>query len=215
VDERGNFVDPHTIMALSLRYLVEKRGLTGDVAKTISSTLMLNRLAKKYGLTLHETPVGFDVIAELMINGDILLGGEESGGISLKGHIPEGDGILMGLLLLEIVAEANVPLSELVEDLQKEAGPTVYKRSDIRLKNFVSKDEMVKRLVEGVPAKIAAETVVKVDSYDGVKYHLADDSWLLIRPSGTEPVLRVYAEAGSDEAVNAMLKTGRELSGLA
>lgn len=213
VDERGNFVDPHTIMALSLRYLVEKRGLTGDVAKTISSTLMLNRLAKKYGLTLHETPVGFDVIADLMINGDILLGGEESGGISIKGHIPEGDGILMGLLLLEIVAEANVPLSELVADLQKEAGPAIYKRSDIRLKNFVSKDEMVKRLVEGVPAKIAGETVLKVDSYDGVKYHMADDSWLLIRPSGTEPVLRVYAEAGSHEAVDTLLETGRELSG--
>ncbi|MCB0154283.1 MAG: phosphoglucomutase/phosphomannomutase family protein [Anaerolineae bacterium] len=213
VDELGNFVDPHTIMALSVRYLVEKRGMTGDIAKTISSTLMLNRLAKKYGLTLHETPVGFDVIADLMIKGDVLLGGEESGGISIKGHIPEGDGILMGLLLMEIVAEANAPLSELVADLQKVAGPTVYRRDDIRLKNFVTKDEMVKRLVEAVPERIAGETVVKVDSYDGVKYHLADDSWLLIRPSGTEPVLRVYAEASDEKAIKAMLKMGRELVG--
>lgn len=215
VDEQGNFVDPHTIMALSVRYLVEKRGLTGDIAKTISSTLMLNRLAKKYGLTLHETPVGFDLIAELMINGDILLGGEESGGISIKGHIPEGDGILMGLLLIEIVADAGVPLSELVADLQKVAGPTVYRRDDIRLRNFVAKDEMVRRLVDGAPERIANETVVKLDSYDGVKYHLADDSWLLIRPSGTEPVLRIYAEAGSEKATRAMIETGRTLSGQA
>ncbi len=212
VDNRGNFVDPHTIMALSVRYLVEQRGMTGAIAKTISSTLMLNRLAKKYGLTIHETPVGFDVIAKLMIEDDILLGGEESGGISIKGHIPEGDGILMGLLLMEIVADAGVPLSELIEDLQQSVGPTCYKRDDIRLEGFISKREMVKRLVENTPDKIAGESVIKVDSYDGVKYHLADDSWLLIRPSGTEPVLRVYAEAGNEKAIEAMLKKGRELS---
>jgi alpha-D-glucose phosphate-specific phosphoglucomutase len=214
VDEQGNYVDPHTIMALAVRYLVEKRALTGAIAKTISSTLMLNRLAKKYGLELHETPVGFDVIAKLMVEEDILLGGEESGGISIKGHIPEGDGILMSLLLMEIVADANVPLSELVADIQKVAGPTVYKRDDIRLRNFVSKDEMVKQLVEKTPEKIAGETVVKVDSYDGVKYHLADDSWLLIRPSGTEPVLRVYAEASNEAAIDDMLQMGRKLSGM-
>ncbi len=213
VDERGNFVDPHTIMALAVRYLVEKRNMAGAIAKTISSTLMLNRLAKKYDLSLHETPVGFDVIANLMINEDILLGGEESGGISIKGHIPEGDGILMGLLLMEIVAEANVPLSELIDDLQRLVGPTVYKRDDIRLRHFISKHNMVKRLVDNTPDKIIGETVLKVDSYDGVKYHLADDSWLLIRPSGTEPVLRVYAEASNEAAVNTLLQKGRELSG--
>ncbi|HRV93974.1 MAG TPA: phosphoglucomutase/phosphomannomutase family protein [Anaerolineae bacterium] len=214
VDDRGNFVDPHTIMALSVRYLVERRGLSGAIAKTISSTLMLNRMAKQYGLALHETPVGFDVIAELMINDDVLLGGEESGSISIKGHIPEGDGILMGLLLMEIVADAGVPLSELIADLQRKFGPTCYKRDDLRLKTFVEKSEMVKKLVDGAPEAIAGETVVKVDSYDGVKYHLADDSWLLIRPSGTEPVLRLYAEASDGRAVEAMLVKGRELAGV-
>ncbi|MCB9098169.1 MAG: phosphoglucomutase/phosphomannomutase family protein [Anaerolineales bacterium] len=214
VDDRGNFVDPHTIMALSARYLVERRGLSGAIAKTISSTLMLNRLAKKYGLALHETPVGFDIIAELMINDDILLGGEESGSISVKGHIPEGDGILMGLLLMEIVADAGVPLSELIADLQRNFGPTCYKRDDLRLKTFVEKSEMVNKLVTNAPQTIAGETVIKVDSYDGVKYHLADDSWLLIRPSGTEPVLRLYAEASDGRAVEAMLLKGRELAGI-
>ncbi len=211
VDEKGNFVSPHTIMALAVRYLVERRGKRGAIAKTISSTLMLNRIAKKYDLALYETPVGFDVIAELMINDDVLLGGEESGSISIKGHIPEGDGILMGLLLLEILADANVPLSELIEDLQRVFGPVVYKRDDIHLKTPISKSEMVKRLVEASPMEIAGERVVKVDSYDGVKYHLADDSWLLIRPSGTEPLLRVYAEASSERSVNALLEAGREL----
>jgi alpha-D-glucose phosphate-specific phosphoglucomutase len=212
VDEHGNYVDAHTIMSLAVHYLVERRGLTGAIAKTISTTLMLNRIAKKYGLKIYETPVGFDVIADLMLNEDILLGGEESGGISIKGHIPEGDGILMGLLLMEIVADAGVPLTELIANLQQQFGPTYYKRDDIRLKGLVSKTDMVKRLVEQAPDKIAGESVVKVDDYDGVKYHLADDSWLLIRPSGTEPVLRVYAEAATEAAIKAMLETGRKLA---
>ena len=212
VDEQGNYVDAHTIMSLVVHYLVERRKLTGAIAKTISSTLMLNRIAKKYGLEVHETPVGFDVIAELMLNEDILLGGEESGGISIKGHIPEGDGILMGLLLMEIVADAGIPLSELITNLQQKFGPTFYRRDDIRLKGFVSKEDMVKRLIEHAPDKIAGESVIKIDDYDGVKYHLADDGWLLIRVSGTEPVLRVYAEATSEAAVKAMLETGRKLA---
>jgi phosphomannomutase len=189
--------------------------MTGAIAKTISSTLMLNRLAKKYGLQIHETPVGFDVIAKLMMDDDILLGGEESGSISIKGHIPEGDGVLMGLLLMEIVADAGVPLSELILDLQRGFGPTAYKRNDIRLHRLIAKKEMVQRLVENSPEKIAGESVIKVDSYDGVKYHLADDSWLLIRPSGTEPVLRLYAEAGNDDAVDAMLNTAQQLADMA
>ena len=212
VDEKGDFVDAHTIMALVVRYLVERRGLSGAIAKTISSTLMLNRLAKKYDLTLHETPVGFDVIARLMLEEDVLLGGEESGSISIKGHIPEGDGVLMGLLLMEIVADAGVPLSELIADLQATVGPTAYRRNDVRLQTPVPKAEMVKQLANSAPANIAGQSVVKVDTYDGVKYHLADDSWLLIRPSGTEPVLRVYAEACDEAAVDSMLKEGLQLT---
>jgi phosphomannomutase len=212
VDERGNYVDAHTIMALTVRYLVEKRGMTGNIAKTISSTLMLNRLAQRYGLEVFETPVGFDVIARLILEDDILLGGEESGSMTIKGHIPEADGILMGLLLMEIVADAGVPLSELVTDLQQTVGPTAYKRNDIRLQRFVAKKEMVQQLLDTAPEYIAGEKVIKIDSYDGVKFHLADDSWLLIRPSGTEPVLRLYAEAGSEAAVDALLETAYQLA---
>ena len=110
MDERGQFVDPHKIMALALRYLVEKRGLTGSVVRTVSTTRMIDRLAARYGLTLHETPVGFNHIADYMMKEDVLIGGEESGGISFKGHIPEGDGVLMGLLLVEMVAAYGVRL---------------------------------------------------------------------------------------------------------
>ena len=128
MDERCNFVDPHKVMALALKYLVEHRGYTGSVVRTVSTTRMIDRLAKKYGLVLHETPVGFNHIADWMMAEDVLIGGEESGGISFKGHIPEGDGILMGLLLVEMVAVTGKTLGELVQELLDEVGPAHYER---------------------------------------------------------------------------------------
>src|SRR5690606_35803525 len=131
-------------------------------------------------LEVIETPVGFNHIADHMINGDVLIGGEESGGISIKGHIPEGDGVLMGLLLLEIMGAAGVPLHELITDLQQQYGPTFYKRVDMRLKQPVTKADMVRRLSENAPAQMASQTVKDVQTTDGVKFVLADESWLLI-----------------------------------
>ncbi|NJL92206.1 MAG: phosphoglucomutase/phosphomannomutase family protein [Anaerolineae bacterium] len=215
MDGEGRFVDPHTIMALALRYLVEERGLCGSVVKTVSTTAMLNRIAKKHGLELHETPVGFSYIADLMLAGGVLIGGEESGGISISGHIPEGDGILMGLLLLEIMGAHQAPLAELVDDLQKNFGPTVYQRVDLHLKQPVPKSEMVQRLAENAPAQMAGQAVRDVLTADGAKFILADESWLLVRPSGTEPVLRVYAEGTSEAEVAAILAVGQELAALA
>ncbi|MBN1679586.1 MAG: phosphoglucomutase/phosphomannomutase family protein [Anaerolineae bacterium] len=214
MDGQGNFVDPHTIMALALRYLAEKRGMTGQVIKTLSTTMMLNRIAADHNLAVHETPVGFNYIADYMLKGDVLIGGEESGGISIKGHIPEGDGILMGLLLLEIMADAGVPLVDIVADLQAKYGPTCYKRTDFHLKAPVAKNEMVERLRAAAPDKMAGETVREVHTFDGIKFVLADDSWLLIRPSGTEPVLRVYSEASDEATVDALLAEGRTLTGV-
>jgi len=214
MDRNGNFVDPHSIMALSLRHLVENREMTGSVVKTVSTTAMLNRIASQYKLPVYETPVGFNHIADYMINDDVLIGGEESGGISIKGHIPEGDGILMGLLLLEIMGAARAPLHEIIEDLQATFGPTVYRRNDLRLKTPVPKAEMVARLSDNAPATMGGETVADVQTTDGVKFVLADESWLLIRPSGTEPVLRVYAEGTSEEIVTEMLAAGRSMAGM-
>ncbi|MAT42095.1 MAG: phosphoglucosamine mutase [Anaerolineaceae bacterium] len=212
MDERGNFVDPHKIMALTLKYLVEKKKLTGSVVRTVSTTRMIDRLAKRYGLTVHETPVGFNHIADFMLNDDVLIGGEESGGISFKGHIPEGDGIIMGLLLVEIVAESGKTLYELVEDLLDDVGPAEYERRDLRLSSPVSKSKMVERLQEDAPQSIDGKKLVEVSTKDGVKYIFEDDSWLLIRPSGTEPVLRVYAEGRSKEMVKEMLKYGEKIA---
>lgn len=212
MDGRGNFVDPHKIMALSLRYLVEKRGWKGPVIRTVSTTSMIDRLAEHYGLPLHETPVGFNHIADYMLKGDVLIGGEESGGISFHGHIPEGDGILMGLLLLEIVATSGTTLFELVEDLLKEVGPAFYQRTDLRLSHPVSKEVMSRSLVDKAPAEIGGEKVSGVSTIDGVKYLTADGSWLLIRPSGTEPVLRVYAEGRTPEMVKSLLGYGEQVA---
>ena len=212
MDTHGNFVDPHHIFALALRYLVEERGWSGTVVKSISTTRMVGRLAARYGLPLVETPVGFNHIADYILNDDVLIGGEESGGISIKGHIPEGDGVLMGLLLLEIVAAAGAPLHELVASLQADAGPAYYARRDILLRRPVAKTEMVTRLVEDVPGSLGGQEVVEVKTLDGVKYLLADDSWLLIRPSGTEPVLRVYAEARDEAMVEVLLAYGQRVA---
>lgn len=212
MDERGNFVDPHRIMALALRYLVEKRGYTGSVVRTVSTTRMIDRLAQRYGLVLHETPVGFNHIADHMLTEDVLIGGEESGGISFKGHIPEGDGVLMGLLIVEMVASAGTSLGELVKDLLDDVGPSIYARKDLRLNRPVAKDKMVEMLKNDAPIAIGGERVTEVSALDGVKYILADDSWLLIRPSGTEPVLRVYAEGRSEAMTKALLAYGEQIA---
>jgi phosphomannomutase len=212
MDSLGNFVDPHHIFALALRYLVEKRGWTGMVVKTVSTTMMIDRLAARYNLPLQETPVGFNHIADYMIAGQVLIGGEESGGLSIRGHIPEGDGVLMSLLLLEIMADAGSPLHELVADIQQMAGPAFYARTDLRLRHPVSKQEMVARLTGSAPSHIGDLAVRVVDTLDGVKYRLQDDGWLLIRPSGTEPVLRVYAEAPTEQDLKALLKHGQEIA---
>lgn len=212
MDERGNFVDPHKIMALTLKHLVEKRGWNGPVVRTVSTTRMIDRLAAKYGLDVHETPVGFNHIADYMLRENVLIGGEESGGISFQGHIPEGDGILMGLVLVEIVASSGAPLSELIDELLGDIGPAFYKRTDMRLHFPVAKDKMITLLTEHIPERIGTEGVCEVNTIDGVKYILADDSWLLIRPSGTEPVLRVYAEGRSEVMVKDMLEFGESIA---
>jgi phosphomannomutase len=212
MDERGNFVDPHKIMSLALKYLVEERGLTGAVVRTVSTTRMIDRLAKRYGLTLYETPVGFNHIADYMMSEDVLIGGEESGGISFKGHIPEGDGPAMGLLLIEMVTASKKSLNELVNELLEDVGPVFYKRTDLRLKRPVAKAEMTDLLTRQAPAEIGSEKVTEISTQDGVKYILADDSWLLIRPSGTEPVLRVYAEGRTGDMVKDLLGYGEQIA---
>lgn len=213
VDPDGRFIDPHCIMALLLEHLVEDRGLRGSVVKTVSTTQMLNRLADHYGLPLHETPVGFNHISDLMLNDSVLLGGEESGGISMQGHIPEGDGVLMGLLLAEMVAKRGKGLSIMLNELmdQPYVGHFRYGRDDQTVTPF-DKATLVAGLMSQLPAALASVPLHHSSDRDGVIYILADNSWLLIRPSGTEPVLRVYAEASTDSQVQALLAEGGRLA---
>lgn len=213
VDPSGRFVDPHGIMALLVEHLVQKRGLRGSVVKTVSTTQMLNRLAERYGLAIYETPVGFNHITDHMLREPVLVGGEESGGISILGHIPEGDGLLMGLLLAELVATRRMSLVALLDELMAapDVGNFCYARVDRPVKPF-KKSHLVAGLMANVPARLGGAAIARVSDGDGVKYILVDNSWLLIRPSGTEPVLRIYAEARSDEQVKTLLVEGGTLA---
>ena len=208
-----SFIDPHHIMALLLDYLVHDRGLRGSVVKTVSTTQMLNRLAERYQLPVHETPVGFNYISDLMISEKVLIGGEESGGISILGHIPEGDGLLMGLLLTEMVATRQNTLAGLLHEMMAapDIGQFFYARDDQPVKPF-DKATLVASLMAAAPSALAGTVVESVSDRDGVKFILADNSWLLIRPSGTEPVLRIYAESRSEEQVQGLLAEGAELA---
>ncbi|MCB0187548.1 MAG: hypothetical protein KDE31_24940 [Caldilineaceae bacterium] len=213
VDPSGRFIDPHAIMALLVEYLVHERGMRGSIVKTVSTTQMLNRLASRYSLELHETPVGFNHISALMMREPVLLGGEESGGISILGHIPEGDGLLMGMLLVEMIASRGKTLTTLLNDLMAapDIGPFYYARVDQSVRPF-NKKTLVTGLMGALPPALASHPLTHVSDRDGVKYTLDDDSWLLIRPSGTEPVLRIYAEGRTEAQVKTLLHEGVELA---
>lgn len=213
VDENGDFFSAHMIFTVILRHLLEQRGLRGAVAKTVSATRMVDLLCEKYGLELFETPIGFKHICELMLDHDILMGGEESGGLGVKGHIPERDGILLGLLLLEAMAVTGKGLRRLLNDTMDEIGHFHYRRIDLPIE-LEAKERLIATLRSGGLRTIASRPVARENFRDGFKYIFADGSWLLIRPSGTEPVLRLYSEAAAPEVVEELLRAGREIAGL-
>lgn len=213
VDEQGRFFSSHHIFTVLLRHLYERKGLRGGVVKTVSTTRMIDLLCRRFGLPLLETPIGFKHICELMLEHDILMGGEESGGLGVKGHIPERDGILMGLLLLEAMAMSGKGLRRLLEDTMEEIGHFSYRRIDLAIDNR-SKQHLVAQLQEGQVTQVGGLPVAETNFRDGFKYIFADGSWLLIRPSGTEPVLRLYSEAGDAALVERLLAAGRDLAGL-
>jgi phosphomannomutase len=209
IDENGNFVNSHLIYALLLRHLIKERKWFGGVVKTFSTSQMIDKIAKQYGVPVFETPIGFKYICELFLQEDILIGGEESGGIGFKNHIPERDGILSSLLLLEIMAVAGKGLGQLIEELMQEIGYHYYDRLDLRFTSGVK--ERILRLQESPPQALCGRGIKEVQTLDGVKYLLVDDSWILFRSSGTEPMIRIYVEAGSQVQVDKLLVEGQEL----
>lgn len=205
VDERGVFVNSHQILALLAKYLHQQRGLGGVIVKTVSTTHLLDKMGAAYHLPIEVTPVGFKYIAPRIVDGDVLVGGEESGGIAVKGHLPERDGLYIGLLLLEMMVHRGKKLSELVQELFDEFGPHHYHRVDLHT-TAAKKQQALNRLEhEGGLREIAGHAVHELDTLDGYK-HLTAGGWLLVRPSGTEPVLRIYAEAPSAQAAQAFVE---------
>ncbi|MGD9679741.1 MAG: phosphoglucomutase/phosphomannomutase family protein [Candidatus Obscuribacterales bacterium] len=202
LDENGNYLSPNQLLCLLTRHLVKNKGQKGSIVRTVATTHLIDRLAEAYGLDVIETPVGFKFIGEEMRKGDILIGGEESGGMSIKGHIPEKDGILANLLLVEMMAYEGKPLSAIWEDLQDEVGDRfIGLRADLKLNDYTQK-ELMRRLTDKPLSQLAGEKVSKVGRKDGLKLYLDESNWLLIRPSGTEPLIRLYFEGTSKERVD-------------
>lgn len=203
-DSKGNFVDSHHIILLLIKYLVEQKGYKGKVVTAFSVTPKVKLMCERYGLEHQVVKIGFKHIAGIMIAEDVLLGGEESGGIAVKGHIPERDGIWMGLIIWEYMAKSGKSLEELIEEVYEITGRFSFERSDLHLNEEV-KNKIVERCREGQYKTFGKYAIQRVDDLDGYKYYFNDREWVMIRASGTEPVLRVYAESSTREDAFAVL----------
>jgi phosphomannomutase len=217
IDETGRFITQLQVFALLMVYLFEIRGMGGPVVKTINMTSMADKLGKEFGAEVFEVPVGFKNIAPKMMESDAVLGGEESGGYAIRGHIPERDGILIGLLFADMIVRMGKPLSQILADLERRVGPHEYSRHDIHLARDtydVERKRILDLLSANQPAEVAGVAVARVRSDDGFKFYLADGSWVLLRTSGTEPLVRVYSEAATKADVEARLTAIEDIVGL-
>jgi phosphomannomutase len=214
VTEDGGFVDAHKTFAVILHWLLVRKKWPGEVARAFNTTRMVDRIAARYGRKLNECPIGFKYIADLMMEREILIGGEESGGIGYSRFLPERDGILNSLLLANVMAEEGKPLGQLVADLQREFGPHYYGRRDLHISEDM-KQSAIRRAGSGDTQRLGHYSILKKENLDGVKLFLdaptegnGADAWILFRASGTEPLLRVYAEAASQDLVEEILASG-------
>ena len=203
-DEHGDFVDSHHLLALLVDYLYHDKGFRGRIVKTFSTTDMLDKMADALGLELSTTKIGFKYIGGEFLEGDVLVGGEESGGMAVKGHVPERDGIYIGLVILEMMATRGKELSRLVTDLHERYGMHAFTRDDKHTSPERKEAILIRLAEQGGFSEVASKSVTKAETIDGFKYH-TEDGWLLIRPSGTEPVLRIYSEASSKELSEKMV----------
>jgi phosphomannomutase len=207
MDGRGNYLSTHQLICLLLHHYVVNRKGNGRVVKALTTTSMVDKMCQKYGLQLVETGVGFKYICSEMLKGDVLLGAEESGGIGFPGHVPERDGILAGLMLLELLATEKKSINKLIANLEKEFGPHQYGRIDTHFP-LEKRASLMDFCAKHPPAKLLNSPVVDVKTYDGVKFVAKDGSWLMLRGSGTEPILRIYAETKTDADAQKLLKLG-------
>lgn len=213
VDEKGNFLNPHQVFALLTLYFLEVRKERGAIAKSLCSTTMLESLGKLYNVPVYETKVGFKYVAPVMLEQNAFIGGEESGGYGFRGHVPERDGVLAGLYFLDFMTRTKKTPSQLLDFLYSKVGPHYYDRYDFHISPEQHK-ALLSKLEQSQISSIAGIQVARVNRADGFKYLLSDNSWLLIRFSGTEPLIRVYAESHSTEQVKKLLDYGKEILGL-
>lgn len=213
VDEKGQFVNQLQVYALLALYLLEVRGWRGPIVKTLSTTSMLYRLGELYGVPVYETGVGFKYVAPKMIETQAMVGGEESGGFAFRGHIPERDGVLACLFILDLMVQKGMSPSELIDYLYSKVGPHYYDRIDSLIPPE-ARGAMRRRLEATRPPEIAGLEVTGINTMDGFKFELEGGSWLLVRFSGTEPKIRVYGEATSEERLKEMLEEGMRLAGV-
>jgi phosphomannomutase len=211
MDGHGRYLCTHQLICLLLRHLVVNRRGKGRVVKALTTTSMLDKMCAAYGLELVEVAVGFKFITTEMLKGGVLLGAEEAGGIGFAGHIPERDGIAAGLMLLEMLAAERVPVNRLIAKLVKEFGPHCYGRIDTQFP-LDKRAPLMELLQRNPPARLLRSTLARVETYDGVKFTARDTSWLMLRGSGTEPILRIYAEAQTENAVKKLLAQGLRLT---
>jgi phosphomannomutase len=211
-DERGQFIDQLRVFGLLAYYLLEIRGKRGPIVKTLSTTNMLNKLGKMYGVPVYDTGVGFKFVAPKMVETNAMIGGEESGGYAFADHVPERDGILAGLLVLDMMVQLNAKPSELIGRLFDKVGAHYYDRIDTQFSGDRSFREQT--ILDAKPATIGGLGVTGLDTTDGFKFNLEDGGWLLIRFSGTEPIIRVYTETTHQDKVQAILEDGLRIAGL-
>lgn len=206
-DENAHFVDSHHILLLLINYMYNYKGMKGKVVTTFSCTKKIARLCEHYGLEHQITKIGFKYICEIMLNENVIVGGEESGGLAVAGHIPERDGIYIGLTVMELMAKTGKKLTELVQEIYDIVGTFATGRNDLHITEE-KKQSVIADCKAGKFTKFGNYEVRQVEDLDGFKFHFDNDEWMMIRPSGTEPVLRVYAEAANSDLVNAILKAG-------
>jgi phosphomannomutase len=213
VDENGEYVDQLQVFGLLTYYLLEVRGERGAIVKAVTTTRMVQRLGEIYHVPVYETAVGFKYLGPKMTETNALIGGEESGGYAFRGHLPERDGILASLYFLDFMARTGKRPSALLAELYDRVGPHYYDRVDIRMRSE-EHEGVLKRVDESRPKQLAGVGVVGRDTVDGYRFELENGGWLLIRFSGTEPLIRIYTEVPEKRLVPELLKAGRELAGL-
>ena len=213
VDETGKFITQLQVFALLALYLLEVRGERGPIVKTLTASSMIDRLGELYNVPVHETAVGFKYVAPVMIRENAIMGGEESGGYGFRGHVIERDGILANLYFLDLMVSTGKSCSGLVEYLYSKVGPHHYQRVDVEFPE-AQRQTIISRVRDNAPGTIDGVRVAGVNTADGFKFILEDNTWLLIRFSGTEPLLRIYTETESPERVEKLLKIGREIAGV-